>query len=367
METLRLDQLRIDGGTQLRVKIDLDHVAELKAAWGKIDDLPPFVAFFDGAAYWIADGFHRFHAANGKWTRVTVDVRAGTQRDAVLFACGANQSHGLKRSNADKRKAVKTLLDDAEWSAKSDQWIAEAAGVNKHMIAELRGNNLSQVGELPPDVNQQSTTNSRNGSAKKRLGRDGKQYPASKKDADISAEKKRNAADAKAVKAAERKAASDKKKADALAAKEAKASEREAKRLAKEAAELAAADEAEHLAMEGVPKGLKDSLGHEITNGCGEIFRHVTTFTSLIQQLGKIVGEAERLSMTDAGHHLNYDDFKTAIKQAQTILRFAKPYCPAPPIERAKDTDQRKRWEGIRYLVEMEYRQLTDKQKAGLK
>lgn len=115
------------------------------------------------------------------------------------------------------------------------------------------------------------------------------------------------------------------------------------------------------------PTNLKDSLGHEITNGVAEIFRHCTTFTSLILQLGKMLGEIEKLAMTDAGHHLNYEDQKTLIRQLQTNLRFAKPYCPAPPIDRAKDPDQRKRWEGIRYLVEMEYRQLTDKQKASLK
>ena len=119
--------------------------------------------------------------------------------------------------------------------------------------------------------------------------------------------------------------------------------------------------------MEAESKGLKDSLGHEITNGCENIFRHVTTFTSLIQQLGKLLGEIEKLAMTDAGNHLNYEDQKTLVRQLQTNLRFAKPYCPCPPIERAKDVDQRKRWEGVRYLVEMEYRQLTDKQKAGLK
>lgn len=368
METLRLDQLRIDGGTQLRVKIDLDHVAELKAAWAKIDDLPPFIAFFDGVTYWIADGFHRFHAANGKWMRVSVDVRAGSQRDAILYACGANQTHGLKRTNADKRKAVKTLLADAEWAAKSDRWIAEAAGVSHVLVAELRP---VQLEELPVEANEVSTTDSRNASATTRLGRDGKLRQTAKQKSKEAAEKKKLAAEAKALKSAERKAASEKKKADALAAKEAKAAEREAakeaKRLAKEQAEQEAADEAEHVAMNGFPKGLKDSLGHEITNGCAEIFVHVTTFTSLIQRLGVIVGEAQKLSMTDAGHHLNYDDFKQSVKQAQTILRFAKPYCPTPPADRAKDPDQRKRWEGIRYLVEMEYRQLTDKQKGALK
>lgn len=119
--------------------------------------------------------------------------------------------------------------------------------------------------------------------------------------------------------------------------------------------------------MDAELKSLKDSLGHAVTNGVADIFRHVTTFTSLIAQLGKIVGEVERLSMTDAGLQLCYEDFKTSVRQAQTILRFAKPYCPAPPLDRAKDPDQRKRWAACRYLVEMEYRQLTDKQKAALK
>jgi hypothetical protein len=34
----------------------------------------------------------------------------GTQRDAILYSDGANESHGLRRTNEDKRRAVMTLL-----------------------------------------------------------------------------------------------------------------------------------------------------------------------------------------------------------------------------------------------------------------
>ena len=43
----------------------------------------------------------------------------------------------LKRSNEDKRKAVSTLLNDAEWSQRSDRWVSETAGVGHHLVRLL--------------------------------------------------------------------------------------------------------------------------------------------------------------------------------------------------------------------------------------
>jgi len=44
----------------------------------------------------------------------------------------------LKRSNADKRKAVNLLLRDDEWAAKSDRWIAETCGVGRRLVVDIR-------------------------------------------------------------------------------------------------------------------------------------------------------------------------------------------------------------------------------------
>ena len=60
-------------------------------------------------------------------------VRAGTRRDAILFAVGANGDHGLRRTNEDKRRSVLVLLRDEEWGAKSDRWIATQAGVSNRL------------------------------------------------------------------------------------------------------------------------------------------------------------------------------------------------------------------------------------------
>lgn len=80
--------------------------------------LPPVVGFFDGANFWLADGFHRYHAHLAiEADEIPGYVHEGTKRDAVLYSVGANHGHGLRRSNEDKRKAVMTLLEDAEWPA----------------------------------------------------------------------------------------------------------------------------------------------------------------------------------------------------------------------------------------------------------
>jgi len=49
-----------------------------------------------------------------------INIINGTQRDAILHSVGANATHGLRRSNQDKRKAVVTLLEDNEWCQWSD-------------------------------------------------------------------------------------------------------------------------------------------------------------------------------------------------------------------------------------------------------
>ena len=48
-----------------------------------------------------------------------------TQRDALLYAAGCNAGHGLRRTGADKLKAVRLILADPEWAKCSSRWIAE--------------------------------------------------------------------------------------------------------------------------------------------------------------------------------------------------------------------------------------------------
>lgn len=152
MKKLKLSEIRVDGGTQSRAGVDQVTVDEYAAAMTDGADFPALVVFYDGSTYWLADGFHRFTAAKqAKLKNFACDVRQGTQRDAVLFSVGANATHGLRRTNADKRRAVEKLLTDAEWSLWSDREIARRCGVSNRFVSNLRDElpsvNGSQIAE----------------------------------------------------------------------------------------------------------------------------------------------------------------------------------------------------------------------------
>ncbi len=136
---VELSAIRLDGGTQPRAAILEDVVEQYAADLGRGDAFPPMVLFFDGAAYWLADGFHRYHAAKARQINgLNCEVRQGTQRDAILYSVGCNADHGLRRTNEDKRRAVLRLLNDPEWAAWADREIARAARVSHEFVRGLR-------------------------------------------------------------------------------------------------------------------------------------------------------------------------------------------------------------------------------------
>ena len=114
-------------------------MAEYAAALVDGAVFPPVVVFFDGKSYWLADGFHRVagHSQAGR-TEIEVDVRQGTQRDAILHSVGANATHGLRRSTEDKQNAIRTILLDAEWRHFSDRDIAKRCGVDHKTVGRMR-------------------------------------------------------------------------------------------------------------------------------------------------------------------------------------------------------------------------------------
>lgn len=106
------------------------------------EPFPPIVVYFDGTDYWLGDGFHRYTAAFqafGHSCTIPADVRTGTRRDAILHAAGANADHGQRRTNADKRRAVETLLRDEEWGKWPQAQIAKACGVTREYVSRVFG------------------------------------------------------------------------------------------------------------------------------------------------------------------------------------------------------------------------------------
>ena len=146
---LQLTQIRIDGGTQSRVEINNDIVSEYAEELKNGASFPQLTVFFDGVDYWLVDGFHRYHAHKlACIDNADCDVRNGSLREAQLFSVGVNDTHGLRRSNGDKKKAVELLLNDSEWSLWSDTAIAKKCSVDHKTVSKYRlslGN--SQVSE----------------------------------------------------------------------------------------------------------------------------------------------------------------------------------------------------------------------------
>lgn len=137
--TLAIASIRTDGGTQLRIGMQSDAVEDYAAALRGGATFPPVVVYFDGAAYWLADGFHRLAAYEQTGaTSVLANVHEGTLRDAVLHAARANTEHGLRATRADRRNAVAVLLADAEWRQWSDRELGRIVGVTHKVVSTLR-------------------------------------------------------------------------------------------------------------------------------------------------------------------------------------------------------------------------------------
>ena len=146
---IKIDLIR-DGGAQMRVEMSEQTITDYAEEMAGGTVFPPVIVYYDGDAYWLADGFHRVEAAR-KIGRESIDaeIREGTDRDAILNGIGANARHGLRRTQADKRHAVESLLRDPDWSKWSDRHVAKVANVDHKTVGKIRCEILG--GEIPSD------------------------------------------------------------------------------------------------------------------------------------------------------------------------------------------------------------------------
>ncbi len=135
-----LRSIKMDAGIQQRAPmLNSVVVAEYAEAMKAGAQFPPITIFTDGNINWLADGFHRVEAAEEVGANaIAAEIRQGTRRDAMLFGCSANRTHGLRRARADVRRAIETLLKDDEWGAWSDRAIAEKVGTSHPTVAAVR-------------------------------------------------------------------------------------------------------------------------------------------------------------------------------------------------------------------------------------
>ncbi|MEM8555705.1 MAG: ParB/RepB/Spo0J family partition protein [Pseudomonadota bacterium] len=155
--TLMINAITVDETLQIREQINADTVDDYAVAIKDGATLPPVLVFQDGPVSRLVDGFHRLAAAKRAGKRkIQVEMREGDRRAAYLHAIGANATHGLRRTNADKRRAVTAMLKDAEWAAWSDREISNHVGVSHTLVAKMRreifGIEELNEGETKPEL-----------------------------------------------------------------------------------------------------------------------------------------------------------------------------------------------------------------------
>ncbi|MCL2623152.1 MAG: hypothetical protein FWD31_05730, partial [Planctomycetaceae bacterium] len=158
-------KIRTDLNTQAREKTCDETVREYAEAMENGTRFPPIVVFFDleNELYILADGFHRLfaHLRVKPNDPIIIDQFLGNVNDARWYSIGANKSHGLMRSNEDKRTAVEMAFLHPNSVNMSDRQVADHVGVSHQMVSVAR-KRLVAEGRL-------STVDSR-------IGADGRTY-----------------------------------------------------------------------------------------------------------------------------------------------------------------------------------------------
>ncbi len=156
-QQISISAIRADAQAQARVAMNADAIQEYKEAYDAGRYLPPVVLYRDGPVFHLADGFHRHAAATAAGlVAILADVYEGTEQDARWHAIGANKTHGIRRTNADKRRAVEMALQLRP--EMSDEAIADHAGVSREYVNRTRPQGVIKS---HPDH---------------RIGKDGKRY-----------------------------------------------------------------------------------------------------------------------------------------------------------------------------------------------
>ena len=139
MHKVKLDSIRIDGGTQMRIVIDQQTVYSYLESMKDGAVFPNLETTFDGATHWLTDGFHRYHAYKLLGVKIVeVTSTQGSLDDAIVAALFVNGRHGKPLTIKDKRNKVKICLGIEKYKNASNYEIAKICCVSQSFVASER-------------------------------------------------------------------------------------------------------------------------------------------------------------------------------------------------------------------------------------
>ena len=140
---------------QTRLLLSAETVEDYADAMRGKAKFPPVTVFADADSdtLWLADGFHRVAAAEATgYKMVKAEVIPGTFADALKHALGANANHGLRRSNADKQKAL-----EMAWENRRELWPRDdKADPSAAVLSEACGVSLATVNRFLSEIQPMS-------------------------------------------------------------------------------------------------------------------------------------------------------------------------------------------------------------------
>lgn len=135
------DNIEATAATQIRTRIHEDivklYTEEMKAG----SPFPALEVFAEPGSkrYILADGFHRHRAyVNVGADKIPCKLNEGGMLEALIHALGANDTHGFRRTNADKQLAVRMALKDPTIGQMSLREIGAICKVSHGTVANIR-------------------------------------------------------------------------------------------------------------------------------------------------------------------------------------------------------------------------------------
>ncbi len=183
VKVIPVGKIIVDPSIQPRASLLNDvHVEDIRLAIRDNKIIPALVVFqMNDGNFLLAEGFHRLEAfkIEGKQT-VACEVKIGSRDHAILWAMGSNQSHGLKRTNEDKRRAADEVMKlEPDWT---DGKVAGHIGVTLEFVRRRR-----QQADDETTFSSQPLRTDTEATVKTKTGKDGKQYPQTRHKAPVAA------------------------------------------------------------------------------------------------------------------------------------------------------------------------------------
>jgi hypothetical protein len=139
MKKINILNIRIDGGTQPRQEINYDVVKDYAELMRDGVTFPPVTVYFDGAEYWLADGFHRYHATKANATAtIEAEVVTGSVDDAEEYSFTANGGRGNDLTKEDKKAIIRRMLLKERYAGWSQERIAKHVHVSAMFVSRVK-------------------------------------------------------------------------------------------------------------------------------------------------------------------------------------------------------------------------------------